>query len=180
MLAPRRLAQLASSGRDLDLLGAVLRNGRPLPEPARRRLEAPENLAGAAAGLALLRASELALGPSPHVADLAGALLDRRRDGGSFGAVPATAAAIAGLAAAGRGDEPSRAALDGARAWLRDALARATPALDAALAAWLLPPELAGPGLAGAVSEAAAGARRAGGPGVRGLLAPVFPDVAAA
>lgn len=99
MLSQFRVARLASAEEFDRLLNEVLMNGRPLPLSARLRLSAPGCLAASALGLALARLSELTWRPEPPAAELAERLLERQSSLGDFGSIPATACALAGLAA---------------------------------------------------------------------------------
>lgn len=100
MLTLSKIERLADAGEYSALLRAVTENGRQVPLPVRLRLEDEPSRQVAALGLALQRATELALRPSPVVVSLADRLSELLADPNMPPASPgAVAAAMGGLLA---------------------------------------------------------------------------------
>jgi hypothetical protein len=105
MISLQRIARLASSP-SLDgtnsalLLEEVLGSSRPLPLPARLRLESQGTLGAVALGMGLSRFIDLTYWHSQQTLDLTERLLAHQNEAGSFGSVTATAVATGALLAA--------------------------------------------------------------------------------
>ena len=96
-MTAQRLVGLAERLEWDALLGAVIRNGRPVALPVRVCLSEESGACGSALGLALCRAVELTYLPGPESHSLAMLALGSQLEDGSFGSVAGTACAAAGL-----------------------------------------------------------------------------------
>lgn len=145
MINLQRIARLASSPaadavHSTLLLDEVLGSSRPLPLPARLRLEEPATLSAVALGMGLTRTVELTYWHSQSTLDLADRLLAHQSESGSFGSISATAVGAGALLAfsdqLSRCNDPHielsigriQLAADAALAWLSEQL---TPAASA-------------------------------------------------
>lgn len=100
MLNLAKIERFVEAQRYEDLLEAVTENGRWLPLPVRVRLSGVESVELAALGLALQRATELAYGPAPVLADVADRLSEALAGACAHRPTPgAVASAMSGLLA---------------------------------------------------------------------------------
>lgn len=112
------------------LLEEVLGSSRPLPLPARLRLESGETLAAVSIALGLSRFVDLTFTPTDHTEELADLLLQLQSSSGSFGSISATAVGVAALLKTGEQLQCGRSATH------RSIAARTAAGAEAALA-WL-------------------------------------------
>ena len=152
MMTAQRLVGLAERLEWDALLGAVIRNGRPVALPVRVRLSEESGACGSALGLALCRAVELTYLPGPESHSLAMLALGSQLEDGSFGSVAGTACAAAGLRVyeeqlrAGLGDaaliarvaEASDRAVMALMEMMRGSRRRSVEGVDVAVVLWAL------------------------------------------
>ncbi len=112
------------------LLEEVLGSSRPLPLPARLRLESGETLAAVSIALGLSRFVDLSFTPTADTEELADLLLQQQSSSGSFGSISATAVGVAALLKTGEQLRRGRSATN------QSIAARTAAGAEAALA-WL-------------------------------------------